>query len=190
MGVRSLLTLIAVWSVLTGIMAPATLSAAELDPPVVTAQTSSINAVVADDFTMLSVTVTGRSPYHYQWQHNGVPYNGGTDTSTFIVTMTVANSGVYRCVVTNADGAATSEPMILNFVPHSMIKQRSQRVLASENDFISFLADVFTNHPVLKYEWQFNGRKIPEEVANPQDNELFLSQMTLASAGTYRLLAG
>jgi hypothetical protein len=58
--------------------------------------------------TNLSVVAIGVPPLHYQWRLNGVPINGATTSTYNISSLTLANSGYYDVVVTNAYGTATS----------------------------------------------------------------------------------
>ncbi len=60
-----------------------------------------------------SITASGTAPMHFRWQKNGKDI-GGADSARFIIPSTVfADSGSYRCIVTNAFGADTSTGAIL-----------------------------------------------------------------------------
>ena len=60
-----------------------------------------------------SVVATGTSPLTYQWQRNGVAIEGAT-AATYTLATTVLDSGaVFRAVVTNCAGSATSNDATL-----------------------------------------------------------------------------
>lgn len=57
-----------------------------------------------------SVAATGTDPLHYQWQRDGVDIDGATGTSYTLDSTAAADDGaVFRAVVSNAAGMATSE---------------------------------------------------------------------------------
>ncbi|MFN3408109.1 MAG: immunoglobulin domain-containing protein [Limisphaerales bacterium] len=75
--------------------------------PSVTSQPQSLTRTVGQAATF-SVTATGDAPLSYQWQKNGVNIGGATAASFTILSVTSADAGSYRCVVSNAVGTATS----------------------------------------------------------------------------------
>ena len=66
--------------------------------------------------------VSGRTPFSYQWKKNGTPLvNGGNISGANTATLTVANvtaadAANYTLVVTNPNGAITSNPATLSIV--------------------------------------------------------------------------
>src|SRR5947199_323810 len=54
------------------------------------------------------VTARGTPPLHYQWQLNFANMLGATNPVLVLSGLTPADAGLYRAVVTNAFGAATS----------------------------------------------------------------------------------
>lgn len=55
----------------------------------------------------------------YQWQYNNVNINGATAATYTIPSVTNANAGNYRVVVTNTAGNTTSNPAVLTVTPFS-----------------------------------------------------------------------
>jgi hypothetical protein len=58
----------------------------------------------------LSVTVTGTSPFTYQWKKNGVIISGAT-SSTYMVYVT--EDATYTCTITNAGGSVSTSDMVI-----------------------------------------------------------------------------
>jgi len=65
----------------------------------------------------LRVGATGGFPLHYQWQRQGQNVLGATSEVLNLDNLVVAQSGVYRALVWNLDGAVISEPAELAVVP-------------------------------------------------------------------------
>jgi Immunoglobulin I-set domain/Heparinase II/III-like protein len=83
-------------------------------PPSITAQPVSANVVVGQTATFF-VATTGTAPLSYQWQKNNTAISGGT-SSTYTTPPTTAsdNGALYRVVVSNSAGSATSTAATLN----------------------------------------------------------------------------
>lgn len=58
--------------------------------------------------TTLRVTATGTAPFTYEWQKDGKPIDGATSSSLVFATLRGTDSGVYRVLIRNAAGTATS----------------------------------------------------------------------------------
>ena len=67
----------------------------------------------AGEMATFSVTAEGPAPLAYQWQKDLVDLGGKTSYALVITSTTVADSGSYRCIVTNAYGAVTSDVAVL-----------------------------------------------------------------------------
>ena len=75
--------------------------------PAITQQPAD-TSVTAGQNASFSVAATGTAPLTYQWQRNGVNIAGAT-TATYAFVTSLADSGaVFRAVVTNCAGSATS----------------------------------------------------------------------------------
>ena len=77
---------------------------------------SPTNNVFVGTLVTFTVSVTGASPLHLQWQFNsgsGFTNISGANTNTLVLTAAVTNTGSYQLVLTNSYGAVTSAPVIL-----------------------------------------------------------------------------
>ena len=90
-------------------------SAALVDVPTITQQPA--NQLVATGGSAgFTVVASAVSPLNYQWQKNqadladGGPYSGCTTPTLTVTQADSADAAIYRCVVTNAYGAVTSNP--------------------------------------------------------------------------------
>jgi len=88
------------------------------DPPVVAVQTQSQSALVGSSVTF-SVTASGTGPFRYQWQRqddsNGwVDIGNETNAAFTIPSVSGADAGSYRCIVTNRYGSTGSTTATLN----------------------------------------------------------------------------
>jgi glucose/arabinose dehydrogenase len=82
-------------------------------PPAITAQPQNRTVPVGGSATF-TVGVTGSSPLRFQWQRNGTDISGATTASYTVSGATASlNGSLYRVVVTNAFGTATSNAATL-----------------------------------------------------------------------------
>ncbi|MBK7997675.1 MAG: immunoglobulin domain-containing protein [Verrucomicrobia bacterium] len=84
-------------------------------PPSIISQPLSITTNAGSEVTF-AVTAIGTPPLTYQWQRNGVPLTGETGSALTFTNVQVADSGVYRVVVQNAQGSAASADATLQVV--------------------------------------------------------------------------
>ena len=57
---------------------------------------------------ILAVSVTGTSPYSYEWEKDGKPINGSNTNSLVLTSLRGTDSGSYRAVIKNTAGSATT----------------------------------------------------------------------------------
>jgi len=69
--------------------------------------------VVAGSAVTFSATASGSAPLTYQWQQNGVDVPGATGPSHSIASVSPADGGSYRVVVTSPGGSRTSRAGVL-----------------------------------------------------------------------------
>jgi len=66
-----------------------------------------------DSFSLTTI-VTGTGPFQYRWQKENIDIPGATDSLWIIFSMKEADTGVYRCIVTNGVDIDTSNDAILH----------------------------------------------------------------------------
>ena len=67
-----------------------------------------------------TVAASGTQPLSYQWQRNGVPISGATAATYTVASASTADNGaMFRAVVTNSFGSATSNPATLTVVSNA-----------------------------------------------------------------------
>ncbi len=81
-------------------------------PPTVTAPTITTQpasrTVTAGANVTFTVAASGTAPLSYQWQKDSVNLAGATSATLTLSSVTSANAGSYRAVVSNSAGSATS----------------------------------------------------------------------------------
>jgi hypothetical protein len=65
----------------------------------------------------LSTSAAGSPPLSYQWQKDGVPIIGATETSLVLTNLQMTDGGGYTAVVTNLYGVDSSAPAYLTMNP-------------------------------------------------------------------------
>ena len=165
---------------------------AESHPPVLTQQPR-FRDIIYNTTTTLQVTVTGRSPFTFQWQKNGVNEGspvtqpGGTHVLSIPAVATGPITGTlarYRCIVTNDDGTATSEESVVGMYPSGGFRLQNAEQLLSEGDALAIGSTLLhTTATVSAYTWKKDGK-----VVDPLPGTLGTlerSNVTLSDAGTY-----
>jgi hypothetical protein len=127
-----------------------------VSPPVNNVQTSGQSA-------SFWVSATGQPPLRYQWQRNGLNIPGANaDWYTTPATTTADNGAVYRAVVTNDSGTATSSPAKLTVNPapsdpRITAPPASQQVTGGQPVVFEVKAN---GTGALNYQWLKNGTPI------------------------------
>jgi hypothetical protein len=80
-------------------------------PPVLLAGPQSLVETVGDHLAF-TVSAAGTEPIHYQWESNGVPIAGATNTSYSLTNVTVADSATYSVALTNIFGTNTGSAIL------------------------------------------------------------------------------
>lgn len=95
-------------------------------------------------FATFTVAASGSSPLNYQWQRNAADIPGAPNSPSYTTpAATLADNGtLYRCVVSNTFGTATSNPATLtvvsNQLPTASINLPAAGALYTFNQTISF----------------------------------------------------
>jgi hypothetical protein len=100
----------------TSTQATLTVSVAAVAPTITTQPAN--QTVTAGQTATFSVTASGTAPLSYQWQKNAAPITGATAASYTTPVTTTADSGeLFRVVVSNLAGSATSNTATLTVNP-------------------------------------------------------------------------
>jgi hypothetical protein len=91
-------------------------SAGKCARPTVTTEPTSQVGYWGKDVTF-TVTAGGTEPFSYQWQWNGVPIAGATESSLVLTNLQATNAGIYSVVVTDAHSSITSSNAYLTVNP-------------------------------------------------------------------------
>ncbi|HEY3861256.1 MAG TPA: LamG-like jellyroll fold domain-containing protein [Verrucomicrobiae bacterium] len=103
-----------------------------VSPPSITQQPSAGPAVVTEPLT-LSVTAIG-GQLSYQWDDNGVPIPGATNSTLSFASLSLTNTGAYTVVVSNFLGMKTGGPV--NVQVQSSILQHRYSFVSDASDSV------------------------------------------------------
>ncbi|MCP5558796.1 MAG: immunoglobulin domain-containing protein [Verrucomicrobiaceae bacterium] len=131
--------------------------------------------------TSLSVVVQGTGPFDYQWEKDGNPIPNATAATLLILGAGAADSGSYRCVVSNEVGEVPSDVVVLTvkLVPVISTPPQSLGVLLNGRAIFTVAAEGGN----LSYQWLRGDVELP----GATESSLVLSKVLAASAGTYRV---
>ncbi len=82
-------------------------------PPVITLSPHDITAIVGPAL-QFTCAASGTAPLAFQWQFNGTNLPGATDSTLLLNPVTLDQTGLYRVLVTNLLGSATSSNALLS----------------------------------------------------------------------------
>jgi len=85
-------------------------------PPSIVSSPTSVTAFVGDKAT-LKAGAAGTPPLSFQWTKDGVAIPGATAPTLSFASLTAADSGTYRFVVSSGTKVATSSPAVLSALP-------------------------------------------------------------------------
>ena len=115
------------------------------NPPNITAQPGNQNVALGQTATF-SVTATGSVPMNFQWQRNmtNIPGANSADYTTPATVLTDTGAK-FRCLVTNANGSATSNEATLTVTaPPPVLVTEENTNIAVALDSAIFLRDPFS----------------------------------------------
>ena len=163
--------------------------------PVITAQPANV-AILAGSTVVISLTVTGASPFAYQWQFNSNNIVGANGPSLLLPNVQLSQSGAYRVIVLGAGGSVTSDNALLTvFEPPSVTQQPSNVFVRVPPDTAMsptrsavFTVSGATANPPLAYRWRVHGTNIPLDTTNMfglTTNRLVITNVLFEHAGLY-----
>jgi alpha-tubulin suppressor-like RCC1 family protein len=121
-------------------------------PPAITTQPVA-QVRVAGSAAEFLVEATGTGPLTYQWRRNGVALAGATTARLAWTTVALADAGSYSVVVSNAQGAVTSEPALLTVNAAPVFTEQPVPRAVSPGSTATFSAAA-TGVPVPTLRWQ------------------------------------
>ena len=125
--------------------------------PVITQQPVPLSVTVGQPATF-TVAATGTAPLAYQWQRNGTAIDGATNTTYALASVAVGDSGaVFRAVVSNAAGSATSNDATLTVTtaePVLTVTQQPADASVVAGSTASFSVAATCSSGTLNIQWQ------------------------------------
>jgi hypothetical protein len=129
------------------------------------------------------VTASGTAPLNYQWQKNATNITAATNASYTIAAVASNDAGGYRCVVSNALGAATSGVATLTVNAPAAISAEPQSLTNNPGTPANFTVTASGTAP-LYYQWQKNATNI----ALATNAAYAIASVAAGDAGSYRCL--
>jgi uncharacterized repeat protein (TIGR03803 family) len=153
-------------------------------------------AVFTGGTALFTVATFGAAPVSYQWQKYGINLtNSGNISGVNTATLRISNvtdndAAFYSVVISNAVGSVTSDEAVLEviFSPPGLGTQPASQTVV-EGSTASFTVAAFGDQP-LSYQWQEDGTNLTDGggISGSATSSLTLSNVTLASAGTYSVI--
>jgi hypothetical protein len=128
----------------------------------------------------LSVAATSTAPLSYQWRRDGLPITGQISPSIEILAASLADTGSYDCVVSNARGGVASSSAQLTVTDSALITVQPFNRVVCTGGATTFSVTAIAPGTI-NYEWRRDG--FP--VANGNGPTLIISNASAANIGTY-----
>ena len=104
----------------------------------------------------LSVVATGTEPLRYQWYKGKRMLEGLTESSFIIPAFSKSDTGIYKCMVENDWGSATSLTAALMFIEiKPPVANAGLDTTVGINDTVFLHGSGTTEHDIVLYEWRF-----------------------------------
>jgi glucose/arabinose dehydrogenase len=127
--------------------------------PAITSQPASLTRTVGEAATF-AVTVTGATPFSYQWQRDGADIGGATAATFTLASVALADSGDrFRVRVRNAAGEVLSSEATLTVNPAITITSQPASLARTVGEAAAFSVTA-TGAGSLSYQWQRGGADI------------------------------
>ncbi|MGD0258926.1 MAG: choice-of-anchor tandem repeat GloVer-containing protein [Verrucomicrobiota bacterium] len=163
--------------------------------PQITSQPASQSVYVGAD-VVLGVAVFGTSPFSFQWQKNGTNLVDGGNLSgsaarlLTLGNVSLADSGTYSVIVSNALGLARSADAVLSVTsspPFITVQPTNQSPAPGAT--VTFAVTAFGNLPLF-YQWQENGTNLADggNLSGSATSTLTLFNVLETNSGTYAVI--
>ncbi len=130
-----------------------------------------------------SVGAAGITPMTFQWQFNGSPIGGATNSSLPLTSVQSSNAGTYRVVVSNPAGTRISDDAVLTVLAAPVITQQPTNQTVIKDADVNF-AVTATGQAPLSYQWRIGGAAI----SGKTDQTLSLNDVQSGDAGDYSVV--
>lgn len=139
------------------------------------------DTVCLGDSTGFTIEATGTEPLNHQWWKNGMVLADSTKAHLRLLNVTLADTGVYYCVVSNAVGTVNSNSVNLTVHLPATLTSAPTDVEICGSDTISFMMNA-SGTPPLSYQWFKNG----DMLAGATDTIIMIPDAGSADTGWYR----
>lgn len=169
--------------------------------PVITQQPVALEGLAKASLGSLSVEASGQLPMTFQWQKNGInigpaqvkrddlPGKSGHVNSTLhflpFDSPQAADSGNYRCIVTNAAGWNATHEVNVQIYDQPLVRLQQPRQIVRKGEALKISAMPFVNTQIRSATWLHNGRKISGATA---PGEYRVQSVNFTHAGTYQIV--
>ena len=151
-------------------------------PPSIVSQPTG-QTVIEGATVAFSVTAAGTAPLAYQWRRDLVNIPGATNATLIITNTTGGDAGDYTVRVSSPHGATNSTAATLGVVVHPEISVQPSNQGVTRSASATFSVSATGTGP-LRYQWLFNGVKIPGSAASSYTR----ANVQAADAGNYSVL--
>lgn len=147
-------------------------------PPVITNQPVSFTKCY-DDSLLIYVTVSSSLPLTYQWEKDGVPVGTNNDT-LFIGSVSLADAGVYTCLISNIAGTTSILPITVEvYSPPAFTTLIEDSAICAGAD-ISIITIANGTLPI-SFQWYQNSSNILTET----NSTININNANITNAGSY-----
>jgi Immunoglobulin I-set domain len=158
-------------------------------------QAPAAQSVCPGSTAVFAVGAGGAGPLTYQWQKNGVNlsdgghYSGAMTSTLFVLSAGVADTGMYRCMVTGPCSTATSETAALSLKATTTITQHPQPRGVGRGGTATFTVAA-TGDGVPTYRWQKDAVDLANDAhySGVTTATLTISNADSSHAGYYRCI--
>ena len=126
-------------------------------PPTFTIQPSSQSGSIGANIT-LNVGAAGKD-VTYQWQKDSINIGGANNPTLLLTSVQASDSGIYRCVASNAQGSATSSTATVTVMSPPTITTQPAGISTTKGNSVIFTVSA-AGPGTLSYQWQKNNVNI------------------------------